>query len=313
MSKFKIFISYRRKGGYDTAKLIYERLKMDGYSVSFDLDTLENGNFGNELKKRIKKCKDFIIILNSGIFDCFTEPDYNQKDDWVRIEIECALQEKKNIVPLKMEDFAFPRRLPNDIKDIAKINSIDLSPEHFEAAYEKMKSAFLLSKPNWKIRHKKRMMSFISIVFLILATYLFFTIKTYYDRKEQEVAEAKLKAAAADSIRIVREMELMRAEDSINAAKEAEIARAADSINDVMEAEIARVADSVKMYMEAKAAKAQNVQKNAPQNAPKNTVQQSSSKSTTQSTPKKTTQQSSSKSTAQSTTKKTTQQKSSKK
>jgi hypothetical protein len=51
MSKFKIFISYRRKGGYDTAKLIYERLKMDGYSVSFDLDTLENGNFGNELEK----------------------------------------------------------------------------------------------------------------------------------------------------------------------------------------------------------------------------------------------------------------------
>jgi len=279
---------------------------MDGYSVSFDLDTLENGNFGNELEKRIKKCKDFIIILNTGIFDCFTEPDYNQKDDWVRIEIGCALAAKKNIVPLKMEDFAYPRRLPNDIKDLAKINSIDLSPEHFEAAYEKMKNTFLLSKPNWKIRHKKRMVSFIFMVLFVLATYLFFTISTSIKQKEEEAREAKLAAQRADSIRIVREMELRLAEDSMNAAKEAEIARAADSINDVMEAEIARVADSVKMYMEAKAAKAQS------QNAQKNTIQ-SSPKSTVQSTPKKTTQQSTSKSTTQSTPKKTTQQKSSKK
>jgi preprotein translocase subunit SecF len=231
----------------------------------------------------------------------------------VRIEIECALKEKKNIVPLKMEDFAYPRRLPNDIKDITKINAIDLSPEHFEAAYEKLKSTFLLSKPNWKIRHKNRMISFIFMVLFLCATYLFFTIKTNYEQKEREATEAKLKAAAADSIRIVREMELRQAEDSINAAKEAEIARAADSINDVMEAEIARVADSVKMYMEAKVAKAQNAQKNAVQNIPKNTAQQSSSKSTTQSPPKKTTQPSVPKSTAQSTPKKATQQKSSKK
>jgi len=33
MPNFKIFISYRRSGGYDTAKLLYEKLKLDGYSV----------------------------------------------------------------------------------------------------------------------------------------------------------------------------------------------------------------------------------------------------------------------------------------
>jgi len=297
-TKFKIFISYRRKGGYDTAKLIYERLKMDGYSVSFDLDTLENGNFGSELEKRIKKCKDFIIILNTGIFDCFTEPDYNPKDDWVRIEIGCALMANKNIVPLKMEDFAYPRRLPNDIKDITKINAIDLSPEHFEAAYEKMKNSFLISKPNWKIRHKKQMFSFIFAVFFLAAAYLFFTI----NQKEQEAREAKLAAYRADSIKIVREMELTleltRTVDSINAAIEAERTRTADSINDAMEAERARTADSVKMYMQAKAAakEAQNAQKNAVQSTPKKTTQQSTPKKTTQqNTPKKTTQQKSSK------------------
>jgi len=277
---------------------------MDGYSVSFDLDTLENGNFGNELERRIKKCKDFIIILNNGIFDCFTEPDYNSKDDWVRIEIGCALLAERNIVPLKMEDFAYPKRLPSDIRDITKINAIDLSPEHFEAAYEKLKSSFLISRPHWKIRHRKQMIYFISIVFIVLASYLFLS----YKHKEQEAAEARLAAQRADSLRIVREMELQRETDSINAAMEAELARAADSINDAMEEEIARVADSVKTYMEAKAAKAAaKAQKSAVQSAPKKTTQSApkkttAKKTTTQSAPKKTTAK-----------KTTTQQKSSKK
>ena len=33
---YDIFISYRREGGYETARHIYDLLKRDGYSVSFD-------------------------------------------------------------------------------------------------------------------------------------------------------------------------------------------------------------------------------------------------------------------------------------
>ena len=110
-SKFNIFISYRRKGGFDTAKLLYDRLRIDGYSVSFDIDTLENGNFDNELEKRVKRCKDFLIVLSPGIFD-FSEANYDAKDDWVRREIACALKADKNIIPLMLDDFVYPRRLP---------------------------------------------------------------------------------------------------------------------------------------------------------------------------------------------------------
>ncbi len=38
--EFDIFISYRRDGGYETAKHLYDLLTRDGYKVSFDLDTL---------------------------------------------------------------------------------------------------------------------------------------------------------------------------------------------------------------------------------------------------------------------------------
>ena len=64
MNKYDIFISYRRDGGYDTAKHLYDLLTRDGYSVSFDIDTLRNGDFDIELLKRVEECIDFFLILN---------------------------------------------------------------------------------------------------------------------------------------------------------------------------------------------------------------------------------------------------------
>ena len=40
--KYDIFISYRRVGGFDTAKHLNDLLVRDGYKVSFDVYTLFN-------------------------------------------------------------------------------------------------------------------------------------------------------------------------------------------------------------------------------------------------------------------------------
>ena len=47
-NKYDIFISYRREGGYDTAKHLNDLLVRDGYRVSFDIDTLRNGPFDKQ-------------------------------------------------------------------------------------------------------------------------------------------------------------------------------------------------------------------------------------------------------------------------
>ena len=60
--KYDVFISYRREGGYDTAKHLNDLLVRDGYNVSFDIDTLRNGDFDTQLLDRIEQCKDFILI-----------------------------------------------------------------------------------------------------------------------------------------------------------------------------------------------------------------------------------------------------------
>jgi hypothetical protein len=167
--KFKVFISYRRKGRYDIAKLVYDRLRLDGYSVSLYIDTMERGNFGTELEQRVSDCKDFLLVLSPNIFDRFleTDPNYDPENDWVRREIACALKTNKNIVPLALEGFVFPKTLPDDVKGIVQKNAVDIYPKYFEAAYEKMKS-FLVSKPAWAVRHKKKIIACVSIALLAI-------------------------------------------------------------------------------------------------------------------------------------------------
>ena len=93
--KYDIFISYRRKGGYETAKHLYDLFSKDGYRVSFDLDTLRNGDFDQALLKRIDQCSDFILILSKGAFARTLDPAFNPRQDWLRIELAYAEKTEK--------------------------------------------------------------------------------------------------------------------------------------------------------------------------------------------------------------------------
>jgi hypothetical protein len=135
-------------------------------------------------------------VLSPGIFDRFFEsnPEYDAENDWVRREITCAIAENKNIVPLWLEGFAYPKNLPDNVKDIVKElmrkNALDLNHKYFEAAYEKMKS-FMVSKPHWAVRHRTKIISFLSMVILAIAAYLCFAITAISNQKELEVQVEK--------------------------------------------------------------------------------------------------------------------------
>ena len=74
--KYDIFISYRREGGFEIAKLIQERLKADGYRVFLDYEGLRSGNFNTRLYQEIESCKDFIVILSENSLDrCVNQKD----------------------------------------------------------------------------------------------------------------------------------------------------------------------------------------------------------------------------------------------
>ena len=144
--KYDIFISYRREGGYDTAKHLNDLLVRDGYKVSFDIDTLRNGDFDMQLLERIEQCKDFILIVDEHAFDRTLDPGFDPKKDWLRCELAHALKHNKNIIPVFLYGVdGFPENLPDDIVGIVKKNGPEYNKYYFDEFYKKLKKRFLKS------------------------------------------------------------------------------------------------------------------------------------------------------------------------
>lgn len=151
MAKYDVFISYRREGGYDTAKHLYDLLTRDGYKVSFDIDTLRNGDFDTSLLKRIDECKDFILIVDAHAFDRTLDPNFNPKNDWLRQELAYALKKGKNVVPIFLHGVqGFPIGLPDDVAGVVRKNGPKYDRYYFNDFYRRLKESFLLTKSKKK-------------------------------------------------------------------------------------------------------------------------------------------------------------------
>ena len=75
----KIFVSYRREGGQELARLILDHLNFRGYDVFLDTESLGGGTFNTKLLQRIRESSDFVLILTPGALDRCVN-----KSDWVR-------------------------------------------------------------------------------------------------------------------------------------------------------------------------------------------------------------------------------------
>ena len=140
-AKYDIFISYRRDGGEYTAKILRDRLEELGYRVFFDVESLRSGDFNTKLYSVIDECKDFLLILSPNALDrC------ENQDDWVRCEVEHALQTKKNVIPIMLRGFSFPQTLPDSIEALRYKNGLEANTQFFDAFIDRLRQ-FLLSKP----------------------------------------------------------------------------------------------------------------------------------------------------------------------
>ena len=111
---YDIFISYRRSDTEQNARTINAEFKSRHYRCFLDYDELKDGQFDARIKEAIKDAPLFIALLS---------PDYfsrcNDENDWVRQEIECALDNDKKIIPININNAfkTFPADLPQRIKD----------------------------------------------------------------------------------------------------------------------------------------------------------------------------------------------------
>ena len=128
-----IFISYRREGGYAMARLLYECFKNTGLSVFLDLEELRAGPFNDKLYEAIDSCENFVLVLPPNSLDRCVH-----QNDWLRLEIEHAIRQKKNIIPVMMDGFTFPEDLPPSMQVLPFFNGVQSSREYFDATIKKL-------------------------------------------------------------------------------------------------------------------------------------------------------------------------------
>lgn len=113
-STYDIFISYRRAGGAQYARILQLMLNQRGYKVFLDYDELTDGKFGEHIRKAIHESPIFMLVLSKGALErCKNE------GDWLRREIQLAISEEKQIIPVNPDNSfdGVPEDIPEDIKE----------------------------------------------------------------------------------------------------------------------------------------------------------------------------------------------------
>jgi len=145
-----VFISYRRTNIY-TARAVYQTLKQHDYDVFLDYDSIDNGSFERIILSQIRARGHFLLILTPDTLERCTSPQ-----DWVRREIECALDSKRNIVPLMFDQFNFATHaqpyLTGKLEQLPAYNSLNIYADYFEEGMQKLIDRFL-SQPINTVPH----------------------------------------------------------------------------------------------------------------------------------------------------------------
>ncbi len=137
-----VFISYRRTNAF-TALAVYQDLSKHGYDVFFDYNSIDSGDFEQVILNNILSRAHFIVILTPSALERCSEPG-----DWLRREIETALDNKRNIVPLMFEGFSFgddsiSKHLTGKLALLKQYNAQRVPADFFEEAMAKIRSRYL--------------------------------------------------------------------------------------------------------------------------------------------------------------------------
>jgi len=137
-----VFISYRRKD-ISWALAVYQYLTNKNYDVFFDYTSIRSGDFAQIIASNIRGRAHFLLILTPTSLDRYSEPN-----DWLKREIETAIDEKRNIIPLFFEGFSFnspgvAQKLTGKLSLITHYNGLDIPAGYFMEAMERLSEKYL--------------------------------------------------------------------------------------------------------------------------------------------------------------------------
>src|SRR5271166_3112575 len=133
-----VFISYRRTN-LPWALLIFQNLTQHGYDVFFDYEGIASGDFGRVILENVRARAHFLVLLTPSALERCGDPA-----DWLRREIEAALDGKRNIVPLMLEGFDFgtptiATQLTGKLDLLKHYNALSIPPAFFFEAMGRLR------------------------------------------------------------------------------------------------------------------------------------------------------------------------------
>ncbi|SAL80138.1 toll/interleukin-1 receptor domain-containing protein [Caballeronia telluris] len=137
-----VFVSYRRTNEA-WALAISQNLTQHGYDVFMDFTSLPSGDFTNVILENIRARAHFLILLTPSALERCGEPN-----DWLRREIEAAIDNQRNIVPLMLEGFSFATttiasQLTGKLDALKRYNGLNVPPGYFVYAMSHLREKFL--------------------------------------------------------------------------------------------------------------------------------------------------------------------------
>lgn len=123
------FISYRRSGGWEMAHIIRDCLRIAGGDIFLDVHDIHEGRFADIIQKNIDEREFFIVILAPGTLE----------SKWVKREIRHAIDNKKKVIPVLINDFdLYGDEMPDDLSDIADYNAIRIEQMYLDAGIDRI-------------------------------------------------------------------------------------------------------------------------------------------------------------------------------
>jgi tetratricopeptide (TPR) repeat protein len=122
---------------------ISQYLTAQGFDVFLDFRSINSGDFEQVIIENIKARAHFLVLLTPSALDNSNDPD-----DWLRREIELALDTKRNIVPIMLEGFDFDapetvKFLTGKLENLKRYNCLYIYADYIEAGIDRLCNNFL--------------------------------------------------------------------------------------------------------------------------------------------------------------------------
>jgi TIR domain len=140
-----IFLSYRRDDAAHFAGRLVDSISrgLPGVKMFIDVDSISPGaDFVKVMQEQLASCHAMILVIGPRWLGQGGRRRLDNPDDFVRLEIEAAINRKIPIVPVLVDGAAMPREdeIPASLHSITRRNYVRIDHENYSAVAPRLVS-----------------------------------------------------------------------------------------------------------------------------------------------------------------------------